>query len=66
MNARKEIETDSQLEKLEKAIVVLFASLGRAVIKRQGPGIFFGYSMNVWMFSYHLCRFSTSLSDKVC
>ena len=66
MNARKEIETDSQLEKLEKAIVVLFASLGRAVIKRQGPGISSGYSMNVWMFSYHLCRFSTSLSDKVC
>ena len=62
----KSIETDSQLEKLEKAIVVLLASLGRAVIKRQGPGISSGYSMNVWMFSYHLSRFSTSLSDKVC
>ena len=43
----KSIETDSQLEKLEKAIVVLLASLGRAVIKRQGPGISSGYSMHV-------------------
>ena len=37
----------SELEKLEKAIVVLLASLGRAVIKRQGPGISSGYSLNV-------------------